>query len=113
MTNTAYVSLFDVIDNPAEVRDETVVSLWNVSPGSFSTVNPNLLDNLRALEARAPLGWVPVQLDGIMRYDLLISSRTEQQILDENARHAGFASNAALIAEITASDSQGSHGETA
>lgn len=80
--------------------DKTTVYLSNVSPASWALCNRNYVPIMDALEARAPLGWEHIQLDGVCRYDLLVSSQTAEQILDARARRAGFKSHGAAVAEM-------------
>ena len=74
-------ALYEVVDNPSAVPNGSVVCLHNVSPGSWLRSNPGDEAAMDALEARAPLGWEHVQLDGICRYDLIITERTREQVL--------------------------------
>ena len=88
------------VEQVAILANETIIVSSNVSPGSWSIANPTFVPILDALEARAPLGWERVQLDGICRYQLLLTNRTVQQIRDQRARLAGWRDSAQMDAEL-------------
>ena len=88
------------VEQVAALTSGTLVYSSNVDPKSWRNCNPSYTPILHALESRAPLGWEHVQLDGICRYDLIVSDKTATELLDERARLAGYRDSAELLAEL-------------
>lgn len=94
----------ETVEQAKALPSGTTVFLHNVSPASWRNVNAHARAIMDALEARAPLGWEHVQLDSIFRYDLLVSDKSREELLDERAEVWGYANMKEMLDTILSSE---------